>query len=172
MVIERWLPVVGFEGLYEVSDLGRVRSLTRIVETSTGPRVYQGRILAQVASRGTHDYPQVSLSKDGVTMPRKVYKLVAEAFLGPCPAGQEVRHGPAGRGESALWNLCYGTRRENNEDRGRDGGTSGVPRFTPAQADEIRARYPAESMRQLAEAHGVVHATIFRVIHRTGYYAE
>jgi hypothetical protein len=169
-VTERWLPVVGFDG-YEVSDLGRVRSLTRVVETSTGPRIYQGRVLQQVTAPAAHGYPRVGLSKGGVTRPKKVYKLVLEAFVGPCPPGQEGRHGPAGKSVSALSNLCYGTRRENNEDRARDGVFGGA-QFTPAQADEIRARYPGESLRQLAKDYGTTHPTILRIIRRTGHYAE
>lgn len=167
---ERWLPVVGFEGLYEVSDLGRVRSLTRIVETSIGPRIYQGRILQQYIGPGTHGYPQASLSKDGRTRPQKVYKLVLEAFVGPCPRRQEARHGPAGKAESALWNLCYGTRTENNWDRARDGIVHMAPKLTMAQVDEIRRRYPGETMRQLAEAYGVTSPTILRVVRHTGCY--
>lgn len=105
--VERWRSVVGYEGLYEVSDLGRVRSKYR-----------GGRILVpQLTGR----YLSVKLCRDGKVTTRRVHRLVAEAFLGPLPPGQHTRHGPGGRLDNRLVNLSYGTPLQNSHDQERDG---------------------------------------------------
>lgn len=80
---EKWRPVVEYEGLYEVSNLGRVRSLDRIADHPiTGPRRHRGRVLRQ---NGVNN--QVTLFKDGVARAVLVQRVVAAAWLGPCPPG-------------------------------------------------------------------------------------
>jgi len=100
--METWLPAPGFEGFYEVSDEGRVRSLHRGIRT-----------LRPGTANG---YPMVILSVNGKRAKRYVHRLVAEAFIGPCPEGQEVRHRNDDRLNPALSNLLYGTSSENNYD--------------------------------------------------------
>jgi hypothetical protein len=82
---EIWKPIEGFERLYEVSNLGRVRSLDRLVHQVNrwGPMasLYRGRVLiSSVASNG---YLQVTLSKGGASHQRHPHSLMARAFLGP-----------------------------------------------------------------------------------------
>ena len=148
---ERWLPVGGYEGLYEVSDLGRVRSL---------PRFHAGGRVLKPAYNGP--VAQVCLRRDGRSRTFKVHSLVAAAFLGPRPEGHEVCHGPAGRLDNRLANLSYGTKSKNNgEDKRRD-GTLPVGILNPGAKlnDEIvrecRRRVAAgESCRALALEFGV-----------------
>lgn len=110
---EQWKPVVGFEGLYEVSDLGRVRSLDRSwMQVARGGSLYRhfkrGQMLRPgIASNG---YPTVALGRGNT---RTLHSLVADAFLGPCPSNQEVRHKDGRRTNPALDNLEYGTRTQN-----------------------------------------------------------
>lgn len=108
---ERWLPVVGWEGLYEVSDLGRVRSLPR--------KHTRGRI--RKLQIGKNGYWSVALSLNEIRKTYTLHRLMAEAFLGPRPEGQEVRHLDDNRLNCNLSNLAYGTRTENNLDRVRNG---------------------------------------------------
>ena len=87
---ELWLPVRGYEGLYEVSDLGRVRSLDRVITQGCpwGKKISykrKGRILTLVNRNDR--YLMVALSRRNKV---RVHVLVAEAFLPPCP-------GPRGR---------------------------------------------------------------------------
>ena len=119
---ERWLPVARYEGHYEVSNRGRVRSLHRIVKHSRdkGERRLRGRMMALTLSRTT-GYRQVLLSKDGKTKCFFVHRLVAAAFIGPCPEGKEVLHGIAGALDNSVENLSYGTHSENLQDKKRDG---------------------------------------------------
>ena len=115
---ELWRPVVGYEGLYEVSNQGRVRSLDRRVESQPGVFYMKpGRVLKLCPGY----YPNVRLSKNGVGKTWEVHRLVAEAFLGPAPEGMEVCHGSANRADNRLCNLRYATRAANSADRYRDG---------------------------------------------------
>lgn len=103
---EQWADVPGFEGTYWVSTEGRVLSRRR----HRSP----GGLLTPGSDRG---YPTVALQ--ALTQPRRtkhVHRLVAQAFLGPRPAGMEVRHLNGDAGDPRLVNLRYGTRKENAQD--------------------------------------------------------
>ena len=85
---EIWKPVLGFEGLYEVSNLGQVKSLERLVENNGGLQRRRERILKQNSSnKGKHC--MVVLCKNGKTYPWLVHRLVATAFI-PNPDGKPV----------------------------------------------------------------------------------
>lgn len=124
--VERWLPVAGYRH-YEVSSLGRVRSVDRTVPCLDGrsgrPVVkhMRGVVLRQCA--GTqYGYLMVTLYQDKKASKRYVHQLVAEAFLGPRPSGQLVRHGPNGCLDNRASQLQYGTKADNSGlDRERDG---------------------------------------------------
>jgi len=101
---ERWLPVVGWEGRYEVSSWGRVRRINCKPKKNT------------VAANG---YDVVSLSREGKSYVFTVHRLVLEAFVGECPSGCETRHLNGNRGDNRLENLKWGTAAENSRDRVR-----------------------------------------------------
>lgn len=108
---EQWLPVVGFQGFYEVSSTGLVRSL---------PRTYtKGRVLRPASLKYGHLH--VDLWANGVGKTMFVHSMVAEAFLGPCPPGLQVRHLDGNARNNAVTNLAYGTASENAYDRTRHG---------------------------------------------------
>jgi hypothetical protein len=118
--IERWLPVVGWEGYYEVSDQGRVRGVDRITTTSYGAlRRWRGKMLRLNLSK--LGYLSAQLWKDGQCKLRKVHLLVLEAFVGPRPDGMEGCHGSAGQRDNSLPNLRWDTPSANQLDRIRDG---------------------------------------------------
>jgi hypothetical protein len=112
---ERWLPVVGWEGLYEVSDQGRVRSLPRA--TKTGMR--GGRILTP--GRAADGRTVIGLCRDGRQVSRHISVLVAAAFIGPRPPGLMVCHGSRGNGYDGLANIRYDTQASNIQDAVRGG---------------------------------------------------
>ncbi len=106
---EAWVPVPGYEGRWDVSSQGRVRSIPR-------RRTRGGELVLRVNKRG---YLSVTLGREK----HEVHRLVALAFLGPRPEGMEVRHLDGERLNCRVDNLAYGTRSENNFDRvahGRD----------------------------------------------------
>lgn len=112
---ERWRPVLGYEGLYEVSDRGNVRSLTR--RLSNG-RLWRGRPVALIR-RAKSGHMFVNLN-----MPRKfraVHALVLEAFVGPRPAGMHGLHWNDVPNDNRLENLRWGTPSENKYDEVRNG---------------------------------------------------
>jgi hypothetical protein len=153
---ERWRSVPGYEGWYEVSDLGNVASLAR--------QTTRGKVLRPQPS--TKGYWTVGLSKYGKVKQHRISNLVLEAFVGPRPPGNQACHGPAGRADDSLANLSWGTPSENQLDRRRDGtsnqGERSVrARLTEAIVLECRRRYTAgETQTALAAEFGVSHESM------------
>lgn len=102
---EQWLPVVGYEDLYEVSNLGRVRSI------GAGQGRRTGRILRQW--RSGHGYMMADLQVALKAKSKLVHCLVAEAFLGSRPEKHDVDHVDGDRTNNVLLNLRYLTRSGN-----------------------------------------------------------
>jgi hypothetical protein len=77
---EEWRDIKGYEGLYQVSNMGRVKSLSRPTKRGKGIYVFNDRILCNVING--HGYCQVSIfDKEGVFKIKQVHRLVAEAFI-------------------------------------------------------------------------------------------
>lgn len=108
---EQWRPVIGHEGAYEVSDHGRVRSLSRTLETSVGPRAHHGRVLRPGTQYGRKF---VNLAGRDV---RLVHHLVLEAFVGPRPDGMECCHNNGDPSDNRLENLRWDTSSSNKRDQ-------------------------------------------------------
>jgi hypothetical protein len=130
--METWRPVAGYEGLYEVSDLGRVRSVERVVVTSSGiSRRLPGVTLRPGIRHGGH--LQVALSRGGSVVSRKVHQLVLLTFRGSAPEGHGSRHLDGNAQNNTLANLVWGTQGENMIDRWRHVGRRRNPEGnTPA----------------------------------------
>lgn len=115
---EVWKPVKGFEGCYEVSNLGRVKSLPRKITSTNrwGPMIlnWPGRELRLLTDQ--HGYLKVLLSKNGKAKNMRVATLVAEAFLGPRPKGLFVLHNDGNAKNNCASNLRYGTQADNMRD--------------------------------------------------------
>lgn len=114
---EEWRPVVGFEGQYEVSSLGRVKSVAR-----WSAHVGAGRRWIKEFIR------KPTLGKRGylcLLFPGNrnlyVHRLVGDAFLGPMPDGLQTRHLNGDHLDNRVENLRYGTASENREDQVRHG---------------------------------------------------
>lgn len=106
---EEWRPVVGYEGFYEASSLGRIRSVDRLVRRSaTTMRRRRGQIIK------AHGEKYLLIELSGKTY--LVHRLVAAAFLGPCPPGLEVCHNDGDSQNNAVWNLRYDTHANNLKD--------------------------------------------------------
>lgn len=81
MITEVWKPVIDYEGFYEVSNLGRVRSVNRQVVNCNGIKIFRkGRVLKPSIS-GTSNAPHVVLYKDGKPFSPNINQLVAKAFI-------------------------------------------------------------------------------------------
>lgn len=112
---EQWKPVVGWEGLYEVSSEGRVRSRRREVAGGGGSRAVRGgRVLNPSPTNG---YLHVTLSNASRRQSKRVHVLVLEAFRGTRPEGFHGCHRDGNASHNALSNLYWGTPTENARDR-------------------------------------------------------
>lgn len=166
---ETWLPVIGYESAYQVSNLGRVKSVPRKISVKEGVRggrrSVKGRILKAAESNG---YQSVSLCKGGRVESRFVHDLVLTSFVGPRPEGFVCRHFPdRDRNNNSSINLSWGTPSENQRDRfyhGTDDTGKAKPRkLDPELEKKVRAEYGiharykkgAVTQRSLAEKYGV-----------------
>lgn len=161
---EEWRPVPGFEGSYEVSNLGRVRSLDRLVQHAACTRhaayshIRRGIVLRPGPTKSGH--LTVMLGRDGGT--RFVHALVLLAFIGPPPPGLETRHLNGNEQDNRLSNLAYGTRGENTKDKKDHKGAVTYKLNTP-RIKEIKARLARPYLgigRDLAQEFGVAQSTI------------
>lgn len=162
---ETWRPIPGFEGSYEVSDLGRVRSLDR-----TSTQMGRWGFLVHVRRRGqtlrpgiaSHGYSTVSLSGASYCL----HELVLHAFKGPRPFPEAVcRHLDGCKQHNVPANLVWGTRVENRKDAD-DAGASVrgegycTAKLTDNSAREIRRLKGIVSQSTLALHFGVSPAAV------------
>lgn len=165
---EMWKQIAGYEGTYEVSSLGRVRSAPRTVKRSGHTMQIAGRILAPAVNPVTK-YLYVSLWRDGIGATVAVHRLVAEAFIGPCPEGQQCGHLDGDRGNPTASNLCWVTRVENMSHKHIHGTAAFGERCNSAklrteQVRELRRRFAAgERRRDIAASLGIGIRTVYNV---------
>lgn len=118
---ERWLPCLGHEGEYEVSDLGRVRSVARIVISRGGRGRLPVKERIKNLSPGYGGYILAELWRNNKKRKVRVHTLVLEAFVGPAPDGLECRHLNGNGADNRLSNLEWGTSSANKYDLVRHG---------------------------------------------------
>ena len=111
--IEIWRPVPDFDGLYEVSNEGRIRSLDRIVTNMSYTRKMRGKLMTQW--KDTKGCYHVTLSKDGVKYMPFVHRLVALAFIPNPEQKEQVYHLDGDRSNNHVTNLTWGTNSENTQ---------------------------------------------------------
>lgn len=149
----RWLPVVGWEDRYLVSDEGQVWSLR------------SRRVLTLQRKR----YDQVCLQRERRRWWVGVHLVVLAAFVGPRPDGQEACHGPAGRFVNTIANLRWDTHEANVADRvahgSHRGERNGRAKLTRQDADDIRARRAAgERVGAIASFYGVHRNQVYNIL--------
>ena len=105
---EIWKDISGYEGVYQVSNLGNVRSLDRLDGRG---RNIQGVLLKQVIS--TNDYLKVTLYKNGKSKTKTVHRLVAEAFIPNTENKPQVNHIDEDKLNNIVYNLDWMTNIEN-----------------------------------------------------------
>lgn len=141
---ETWKPIPGFEGRYEVSDHGRVRSLDRVVQRSCGPFPRKGKILK--ISKDGDGYPKLSLGRG---FQRRIHVLVALAFI-PNPENlPEIDHEDTNKLNCRAENLSWVSKAENSRRRHDKGSKTCVQTITPEKVVEIQ--------RRIAEGIAVMH---------------
>ena len=135
--LEEWLPVSGFEGLYEVSNLGRVRSLS-VIRNHGGyrPRFIPGRLLR--TSRPPNYQAATLWPLSGPPVKVCVHVLVAKHFVSNPLGHRLVRHLDDDRNNNYYKNLAWGTYSDNMLDKATNGRAS--KKLTPELVHAIRTR--------------------------------
>ena len=165
-IIEEWRAVVGFEGFYEVSNLGRVRSVVREVNyKNIKMRTMKSKIRS--TNGRLKGYPAVNLSMHGTSKMRTVHIMVLEAFVGPRPSpAHDGCHSDGNPINNLLGNLKWGTKLENMADRAEHGKTargerSGSAKLTPEIVRNIRQ--DERGSRLIAAELGLNTSTVKRI---------
>lgn len=161
MIDEIWKSVPAFEGIYEASNFGRIRSLDRIVVTKTGVKKRaQGLVLQPNPTVG--GYMCVRLGRGN---PVLVHQVIAKTFLGPTPEGHQVCHKDGLKQNNGVSNLRYGTPKSNQFDR-RAHGTHlageqlSHAKLTLKSVEEVRGLFGSKTHEEIANIYGVSRGAI------------
>jgi len=166
---ERWLPVPGYEGFYEISNRGQVRSIRHM--TQAGWR--GGKLLSPFLD--ADGYLRVNLSRYGATRSVTIHTLVLTAFDRPPASGEQGRHGLGGKTDNHLENLEWGTPQENSDDKYRDGTMAcgekqGNSKLTATDIKSIRTRRAAgEEASSLALNFKISETHVNRIVKRESW---
>ena len=171
---EKWRDIPGWEGLYQASSKGQIRSLPRKVSGVDAigrewTRRYPGKLLIQ-RDLGL-GYLTVCLSKDAAYQNYYVHRLVCAAFHGPVPEGhRDAAHWNNKRKDNRPENLRWCSSRENQRDKIRHGTIAtreshGMSKITSEQANLIReARASGATNKQSAERFGISPSQVQRIV--------
>lgn len=178
--MEIWKSVVGYEGTYEVSNFGRVKSIARIVKWGNQWGDFS-RALAEtilkpfVCNRKNSGHLIVSLNKGNTKKSGLVHRLVLEAFVGPCPEGMEACHFPdRDPTNNRLDNLRWATHADNEKDKDAHGmrpvgSAIRTAKLNEDQVREIRKLQGVATQEELAKRFGVSRYSIQRIHYRRGW---
>lgn len=164
--MEEWKATVEFPEDYDISSVGRLR------RTSPGKGATVGRIRK---ARLLNGYPAYWIKIGGVVTVRYAHRLVADAFLGPIPAGMQVNHKDGNRANCDVANLEIVTNGENRAhayrvlgvppNRGRIGSEHHNARLTWEQVCEVRkAHSEGVSAKELGLRYGISRTGIHRIV--------
>lgn len=172
-VQEEWRPIPGFEGFYEASSLGRIRSLDRVSRSNGQLRKFNGRVLSQGVS--PQKYPVVVLSVNGKSTSSRVHNLIASAFYCDKRPDYVVNHIDGDKSNNRPDNLEWVTHSQNTtfaamEARRTRKRRSLGPRTRtgPLTADDVLdIRRLAKSYRlsEIARHFGLHRNTVTRIVH-------
>jgi hypothetical protein len=160
-MFEKWAPIRGYEELYEVSSLGRVRSLDRESRNRCGTLVKRGKILKPYGSRGNGGNRHgIGLYRGGKSKTFAIHRLVLEAFVGDCPPGMECRHIDGDPSNNRVENLEWSNHSVNMLDRAGHGTVplgenSPNSKLTAAEVSKIFEQLGQRTGTSLAEEYGV-----------------
>jgi hypothetical protein len=165
--MEIFKDVVGYNGRYMVSNLGRVKSLKRTAKKGNGTRMVRERIMKpSIAPEGRHG---LALSVSGKTRRYRVHQLVASAFIGPCPPGHHCCHNDGNPGNNALYNLRYDTPKGNHADKilhGTHARGERVNKSKLTEAQVLAIRADTRTQKVIAADYGIARANVSLIRHR------
>jgi hypothetical protein len=148
--MEEWKDVVGYEGRYQVSDIGRVRSVPR----------KENRNMDIILSPYQGQYPAVNLRKEGNSRTTPIHRIVAEAFIENPDKKRTINHKDGDKYNNCVNNLEWATDSENNQHAFNTGLRK--PRSAKMKIVAIKDMAIIEfgSVRECARELGVVTRTV------------
>ena len=171
--LEVWKDIKGYEGLYQVSNFGRVRSLDRYVEQmdrwgNIASRLYKGKVLSQKISKS--GYSQVQLfcaRKRGKSA--YVQRLVADAFVPNPDNFPEVNHIDENKSNNNSVNLewCdryYNTHYGTRNDKIRDYMRKTRAKISTKEVEKIKLLSDNKSVREIAQMFGISYSQVRRIL--------
>lgn len=171
---ERWKSISGYEGIYLVSDHGRIRSVDRWVYRGNDSYLLRGKIMTPRPTSG--GYLTVALNGTGRQKTHYVHRLVAQAFCKKADQSYNVvLHKDDVPSNCHYKNLTWGTQAHNNTDRaikGRARGPAGskhaCAKITEAQVIKMRRQYATGkySIGELATVYGIEGSNAGRILSR------
>lgn len=170
---EQWLPVPDFEDLYEVSNLGQIRSVGRDVPNNRGGlRWMPDLVLTPYINEKRGGYQSVTLSKDGNRKTVYIHTTVLQVFVGPRPKPEmEGCHANGDTTNNRLDNLRWDTPVNNAADRKihgtqTQGESSNLSVLTEAKVQEIRRQAKYRRQTDIAKEFGISVKQVSRIINR------
>lgn len=168
---EIWLPVPDYEGLYEVSNLGQIRSVGRDVSNNRGGLRYMPYlVLTPHTNIKRGGYHTVTLSQDGHKKTVYIHLVVLQVFVGPRPSPEmEGCHGDGNPANNRLDNLRWDTPVNNAADRilhgtQVQGEASNLAVLTAEKVREIKRRAEDESITTIAKEFGISRQQVGRIL--------
>ena len=161
---EIWKDIPNYEGLYQVSNLGRVKSLNRKVVDKNGVvNNYKGKILNP--SNNKSGRPSLRLCKETKQKRYMVSFLVALTFIGPRPDNYDVCHKNGNNQDNRLENLYFDTRSQNTIDHYRYGSKNPSGKLSVDEVLEIRRLYNTGkySLREIAKVYNIGKSQVARI---------
>lgn len=157
-MVEKWKPIKNFEGYYEVSNLGNIRSVDRVVYKPKHKTqkycTYKGK---NISTTDLYGYKICSLYRDGKYHNVRVHRLVAEAFCDDYFDGCEVHHKDNNRSNNIYTNLKCSTKLEHLSTHNK-----GKKRIKSVSSSGEVTFY--DGVREAARLNGVSHQSIVAVL--------
>jgi hypothetical protein len=159
---EEWRDIPGYEGMYEVSNTGKVRSMG------------YGRVRELTPSPQNNGYLHVTLCKSRAKKGMLVHALVALAFIGSRPNKMQINHKNGNKHDNRVENLEYVTSKENIRHAcetglmNNKGENNGCAKLSKSDAENIRLEYGKGKVTQyqLAKKYGVSQSLVYQIINR------
>ena len=166
---EVWLEIKGYESLYQISSIGRIKSLERVSIFNNSTGLKKERILK--AFKDCKGYSRVKLSKNAIESTKKVHRLVADAFLNNLQNKPEVNHINGIKDDNRFDNLEWVTSSENTIHAlnnklkvSQKGSEHGNSKLNEEKVLEIRKIGRSKSLKEIAEIYGVDKSSISLIL--------
>lgn len=162
---EIWKDIPGYEGFYQISNLGTVKSLERTIfseSSSVKQRVLKEKVIQPHLSGDSTKYPTIQIQKDGKKQKFKIHLLLLELFKGKRPSPDHVaRHLNDNPMDFSLSNLEWGTHSQNMKDKFVNGYVHHGKKLSDIEIEKIKK--DNRTQRDIAADYGVNQKTIWRI---------